>query len=304
MDIKWLEDLLILLEEKSFTRAALRRHVTQPAFSRRIRLLEEWIGVDLIDRKTKPIQVLPVGTVLEEGVRDVVNRLYALRSDAQANAENRQRVTFIVQHTLALSLFPLLIRKIKQALPETSYRINPENNDDCENAFLKEGHFLLGYETTYRSFDFSHLPVHRLPIGTDRLVPVVSKKFTGRFKNDEEMLASSLPLLLYQQGGFMADALTKTCLPSVMRNHRVEVICESAFSASLKEMVLADMGVAWLAKGIISQELDTGLLVSLEAMLGSTELNILLFYRQDSHSEQAEQIFRLIEGLFAESSES
>ena len=41
MDIKWFEDLLVLLEEKSFTRAAARRHVTQPAFSRRIRLLEE-----------------------------------------------------------------------------------------------------------------------------------------------------------------------------------------------------------------------------------------------------------------------
>ncbi|MGY8861417.1 MAG: LysR family transcriptional regulator, partial [Pseudomonadales bacterium] len=43
MELKWLEDLLALLEEKSITRAAERRHVTQPAYSRRVRQLEEWL---------------------------------------------------------------------------------------------------------------------------------------------------------------------------------------------------------------------------------------------------------------------
>lgn len=295
MNIKWLEDLLVLLEEKSFTRAATRRHVTQPAFSRRIRLLEEWLGVDLVDRRTKPIQVLTTGVELEEGVRDLVNRLYTLRSNAQANADNQQRVTFIVQHTLALSLFPALIRQIKQALPETSYRVNPENNYDCEAAFLRDGHFLLGYETAYRSFDFSHLPVHRLQIGADRLIPVASQKLVDRFVDDEEMLASRLPLLLYQKGGFLADVLTNTCLPTVMRDYRVEVICESAFSASLKEMVLSEMGIAWIASSIIKSELETGMLVSLEKNLGACELEIVLYSRIDDPSGHAGEIFEYIE---------
>ena len=55
MELKWLEDLLVLLEEKSVTRAAARRHVTQPAFSRRIRQLEQWLGVEIVDRSTKPV---------------------------------------------------------------------------------------------------------------------------------------------------------------------------------------------------------------------------------------------------------
>ncbi len=298
MDIKWLEDLLVLLEEKSFTRAAARRHVTQPAFSRRIRLLEEWLGVDLVDRRTKPINVLPAGVALEEGVRDLVNRLFALRSNAQANVKNQQRVTFIVQHTLAVSLFPTLIRQIKQALPETSYRVNPENNDDCEAAFLKQGDFLLAYETPFRSFDFSHQTVHRLNIGTEKLLPVVSQNFINRFQNYEELLNSSLPLLLYQQGGFLADALTNTCLPTVMRDHRVEVICESPFSASLKEMALAEMGIAWIASGIIETELSAGKLVSLEKSLGACELELVLYSRINGLSDHARKIFNYLEKSF------
>ena len=89
MDLKGLEDLLALLEEQSFTRAAKRRHVTQPAFSRRIRLLEEWLGVEIVDRRTKPVSILPAGKELEEGFRDMVTRLYALRSRSRQNLKIR-----------------------------------------------------------------------------------------------------------------------------------------------------------------------------------------------------------------------
>jgi len=50
MDTKWLEDFISLAETGSFSRSAEMRHVTQPAFSRRIQSLESWLGTDLIDR--------------------------------------------------------------------------------------------------------------------------------------------------------------------------------------------------------------------------------------------------------------
>ena len=117
MELKWLEDLIVLLEEKSISRAAQRRHVTQPAYSRRIRQLEQWLGVELVDRSTKPIKIRNTGLALEDGVRDLVNRFYALRNSVH---ETRERVTFVAQHTLAISIFPALIREVKVRLPEPS----------------------------------------------------------------------------------------------------------------------------------------------------------------------------------------
>ena len=46
MDMQWLDDVLVLLEEGNLTRAAARRNITQPAFSRRIRSFEDWLGDD------------------------------------------------------------------------------------------------------------------------------------------------------------------------------------------------------------------------------------------------------------------
>ena len=51
MDLKWIEDFLYLSQYGSFAKAAKARNVTQPAFGRRIKLLEEWLGADLVNRK-------------------------------------------------------------------------------------------------------------------------------------------------------------------------------------------------------------------------------------------------------------
>lgn len=62
-----------------------------------------------------------------------------------------------------------------------------------------------------------------------------------------------------------------------MRNYPLTVICESALAISLKEMVLAGMGIAWLPKGLISKELHSGKLIPLNQMLGQCELLVCLY---------------------------
>jgi len=298
MDLKGLEDLLALLEEQSFTRAAKRRHVTQPAFSRRIRLLEDWLGVGIVDRRTKPVSILPAGRELEEDFRDLVTRLYALRSQIQAKSKNQDRISFVAQHTLAISRFPRLIKAIKRQLPDTAYRVTPVNNYECESQFRKEGQFLLCYEAPHFEFDFSGLSVKRAFLNKDALIPVISLDALQQFKNIQSLLAGNIPMLMYQEGGFMADVIARSCLPQVMRDYKIDVICESAFSASLKEMALADMGVAWLAEGIIEKELSAGTLISLDSYFGATELDVVLYYREDNQSEQAKRVFEYLDSEF------
>ena len=170
MELKWLEDLLVLLEEKSITRAAARQHVTQPAFSRRIRQLEAWLGVEIVDRSTKPVSFRQTGLALEGGVRDIVSRLYALRNSVH---ESQDQITFVAQHTLAISRFPSLIRRVKISLPVRGYRVVTANYEQCESLFYNEADLLLCYQSAQRSFDFSHKAVGRLDLGRDRLIPVV-----------------------------------------------------------------------------------------------------------------------------------
>ena len=59
MDLTLFDDVLVLLEEGNMSRAARRRNVTQPAFSRRIRSFENWLGRPIVTRTTNRVEIAP-----------------------------------------------------------------------------------------------------------------------------------------------------------------------------------------------------------------------------------------------------
>ena len=79
----WLEDFLALASTGNFTRAAEERHSSQPAFSRRIRALEEWLGAALVDRSTQPARLTEVGEWLRSVSVDLVARAARLPGEAR-----------------------------------------------------------------------------------------------------------------------------------------------------------------------------------------------------------------------------
>ena len=83
MEFNWLEDFLALAEAGNFSRAAEARHMTQPAFSRRIRALEDWAGVMLFDRSAQPVKLTAAGEQFMPAVRDMLRRLAQAREEAR-----------------------------------------------------------------------------------------------------------------------------------------------------------------------------------------------------------------------------
>lgn len=61
IETKWLYDFLTLEKCRNFSQAAVSRNVSQPAFSRRIRALEQAIGVELFNRQVTPLQLSEQG---------------------------------------------------------------------------------------------------------------------------------------------------------------------------------------------------------------------------------------------------
>jgi DNA-binding transcriptional LysR family regulator len=80
MELSQLETFLAVAEERSFSRAAVRMHRTQPAISQVIRKLEESIGESLFDRASRDGSLTAAGTLL----RDYAQRLLALRREASS----------------------------------------------------------------------------------------------------------------------------------------------------------------------------------------------------------------------------
>jgi DNA-binding transcriptional LysR family regulator len=80
MNLDQLRYLVLLAEELNFTRAAERAHVAQPALSRQVRNLEDELGVPLVDRTTRRVQMTPAGVRIVERSRRILDEIDALRS--------------------------------------------------------------------------------------------------------------------------------------------------------------------------------------------------------------------------------
>ncbi len=80
MELSQLETFLAVVEERSFSRAAVRLHRTQPAVSQVIRKLEEAVGETLFDRASRDGSLTAAGELL----RDYAHRLLALRREASS----------------------------------------------------------------------------------------------------------------------------------------------------------------------------------------------------------------------------
>jgi DNA-binding transcriptional LysR family regulator len=96
--------------------------------------------------------------------------------------------------------------------------------------------------------------------------------------------------------------LSRPCLPQVIRDFRIEIICESAVSASLKAMALADRGIAWLAgdvvrQELVRQELADQRLISCARERGEIELDIIPYYRDEGLAKQVGEVIAAMERL-------
>lgn len=79
MDVKWLDDFLVLADCRSFTAASRLRNTSQSGLSRRIQSLEQWAGVRLVDREAHPLQLTEAGLRFLPVARDLRRAVAAAR---------------------------------------------------------------------------------------------------------------------------------------------------------------------------------------------------------------------------------
>ncbi len=110
MRLDWLDDVLAVLDAGSLNEAAERRLLTQPAFSRRIKTMEELLGVELVDRRRKPAQ--PSAALLDQQnrIRELAGELRALVADLKREARQTQnRVVIASQHAITTSTVTAIV---------------------------------------------------------------------------------------------------------------------------------------------------------------------------------------------------
>ncbi|OMH30781.1 LysR family transcriptional regulator [Motiliproteus sp. MSK22-1] len=295
MDIKWIEDFLALVEQGSFTKAAEKRFVTQPAFSRRIRSLENWLGVSLVDRNAFPTKLTKTGEEFVEPMREALNKVYGLRAQMQESSAHEQMLILSTQHSLSVSFFPKWYHRIKSALGHPGISVNASNLHDCIDLFLAgQSDLLLCYYSPDIYPELERQNIISMEIGDEQLIPVYACNASVSSCPIEEIEGANEPVQLklvgFPSGSFFGRLVQQQCFPKVPGAVHFELACETALTESIKAMVLQGIGMAWLPASLIEQELKRGELKQLPD-LPTTNLKIMLYRQKSTRTEEIDSFW-------------
>ena len=264
METKWLEDFVSLAETRSFSRSAQLRHVTQPAFSRRIQALEGWAGTDLVDRSSYPTRLTPAGETLYNQSLEMLQGLQSTRAMLRGHTSAGQDVIeFAVPHTLAFTFFPAWVSSLREKFGPMKSRLIALNVHDAVLR-LVEGScdLLIAYYHDSQPFQLDPGRYEMVTLGQEVLSPYVKPNAAGEPEFRLPGRAGQpLPYLGYAPGAYlgrMVDLILKQSSTAI----HLDRVYETDMAEGLKAMAIEGHGIAFLPYSAVKKELRSKKLVS------------------------------------------
>lgn len=259
MEAKWLEDFLSVARTGSFSRSAAERHVTQSAFSRRIKSLEQWVGVALIDRSTYPARLTPAGERFRDAAQEATASLQhtrqALREAARAD---RPLLRIAIQHSLASGFLARWLATLPLAAEDLLVQVRADNLHDCVRD-LEEGAVDLLVCYTHQGLPLQLDPAQylELQLARDTPLPVSCAGPDGRPLHAVRpgQTAPRVPWLAYSGDAFLGRAAS-LALEAAEPPLPLRAVLESSLVEALRAHALTGLGVAWLPGSVVADDLN------------------------------------------------
>jgi DNA-binding transcriptional LysR family regulator len=266
METKWLEDFVSLAETRSFSRSAQLRHVTQPAFSRRIQALEGWAGTDLVDRSSYPTRLTPAGKTLYDQALEVLQALQNTRAMLRAHTSaGKDMIEFAVPHTLAFTFFPAWVSNLHEKFGPFKSRLIALNVHDAVLRLVEGGcDLLIAYHHSSQPFQLDADRYEMVSLGQEIISPYSKADAQGQpVYRLPGRAGQPLPFLGYAPGAYLGR-VTELILKEAGSPMHLERVYETDMAEGLKAMALEGHGIAFLPHSAVKKELRAKRLVSAE----------------------------------------
>jgi DNA-binding transcriptional LysR family regulator len=257
MDTRQLAAFCAVVEKKSFSQAAERLGVTQPAVSLSVRALEKRLGKQLLDRSGRRVEPTEAGTRLYRNA----HRLLALEEQlleevaAEDGSALGGRLELGASTGPGGSVVPLLLCELQRAHPDLSVALTVADTqrvvDLVGDREVELG--VVGFAPRHRSVRFE-------PLFRDQVVLACppDHPFAGRRVKLDELREETL--ILMQQGAGVREAIEDELREAGMRLRDFDVTLELGLQESVRAAVEAGYGVTFISRAAIESALAAGTL--------------------------------------------
>ena len=280
LNTKWLEDFVALSKAPNLFRAAEQRNVTHPAFGRRIRALEEWVGMPLVERNGQITTLNAAGRVFLASAQEVLDILQDTRLVLRQPGEVRVRkLSIATGRTLSHSILPGLLKGMRAVLPPFKVKVVTTSLGFGIDMLARgEVDVLLchAHESLQQQLDSERYVYRR--VGGDTLVAVSLPMAHAypKYRVPKTPADSHVPFLDYASSMSMKRILDSR-MDSICLRQSLDVVYESDLAESILAMVRNGDGLAWLPRTLVSGDLASGHLVRADTPDNDIAMEIRLY---------------------------
>jgi DNA-binding transcriptional LysR family regulator len=297
MNFSWLDDFMALVVSGNFSRAAEERHMTQPAFSRRIRALEEWLGTELFDRSSQPAKLTPAGEWFRDTAHDLMARVARVPGEAREVAEaHSTTLRFAATHALSFMFLVGWLRNLESCTAVGPVTLVSDVLARCEALLLEsQVQFVMTHAHPQSSSELLAQDFPFVRVGSDMLIPVSAPDAAGRPRHQVAHATpdSPLPVLEYSAESGLGRILREVRGGAIERCPTRSVL-KAHLASVLRTMALDGSGMAWLPQTLIADDLAAGRLIEASPPGWFIEMEIRLYRDRSPLSRAAEDFWAAV----------
>ena len=139
MDFTQLQGFVQVAQEGSFTRAAEKLYLTQPALSLQIKALETELGMPLFERRNRQVYLTEAGRMVLERAQEILSKVEQIREQVAAyQGMQRGRVQIGTSDTTCLYVLPALVQTFRSQFPNIDIHLTNKPSGEVAS-LLKDG---------------------------------------------------------------------------------------------------------------------------------------------------------------------
>lgn len=180
MDIKQLRYFIAIAEEKQISPAAKRLHLAQPPLSQQLINLEKELGVALVVRHARGLELTEAGRILYKHAVKIASLVEESEIEVKEVGEGTKGTLSIGVNTLSSELLPILLKRFQESYPHVTYKIQQNESDQLLKMVKEKAIELAIIRLPLELNDFSilHLKTEPLRFASSTRIPGSSATIT------------------------------------------------------------------------------------------------------------------------------
>ena len=259
MDTRQLAAFCAVVERKSFSQAAERLGVTQPAVSLQIRSLEERLGQQLFDRSGRRVEPTEAGLRLYRGAQRLLTLERQVLEDVAGEPEGPLRGQLAIGASTGPggTVVPVLLCEFAEAHPEVTVDLSISDTQTIVDRVARRELELGIVGATPRNRSVAYEPFFRDEV---ILVCPPGHRFAGQTVSLDHLRGE--PLIIMQEGAGVRQVIEDELRKSGKRLRDLKVRLELGLQESVKSAVEAGHGVTFISRTAVEPELAAGTLAA------------------------------------------